>query len=240
MRAGRFAAILVGLGLAAGWAAWAAGESAPPEGPPAIAPAAPDEGEGGAAPPNPFGTAAGTRKDAVPGYVELSTGQKIPGRLYTTRAKRLKIFNVERKVYEYVPVPAVRRMEATVEWERLEKEWRFKEPGSPEKVETGRTYPVRQIRWRLILRNDHEIVGHLLGQPLYVEEGGHVQRLLLSMRQKGTFGQTLQDLMYVRTVALGTEAYEEAKRSAEQEAGSEQGGGGDAQADEPPAAPDKN
>ena len=169
---------------------------------------------------NPFGERAdvGARKDAVPGYIELSSGAKVPGRICTTRAKRLKIYNLKGKVYEYVPVPACKRMEAVVEWERDDKEWRFKEAGTPEKVYTGRSYPVRSLAWRLTLRNDHEIVGHILGQPVFVQEGGKAERYILHQRDKGAMGGNLADLVYIRRIVLGQDAYEEAVAEAKAKA----------------------
>ncbi|HUU91229.1 MAG TPA: hypothetical protein VM238_08475 [Phycisphaerae bacterium] len=150
------------------------------------------------------------RKDAVPGYIELSDGTRRAGRIYTTRAKRLKIYNLKREIYEFVPVPACKRIEGVVEWERLDKEWRFKEAGNPEKVYTGRAYPLRMHAWRLTLRNDHEILGHILGQPVYVLCEGKAERFILHKRDKGPMGAKLEDLVYVRRIVLGPEAYNEA------------------------------
>jgi len=171
-----------------------------------------EQDEEASGPASPFGAGEepGSRKDAVPGYIELSDGTKRPGRICTTRAKRLKIYNLKRKIYEFVPVPACKRIEAVVEWERVDREWRFKEAGSTEKVYSGRAYPVRMLAWRLILRNDHEIVGHILGQPLYAKHGGKAERFILHKRDKGPMGGKLEDLVYVRRVVLGPEAYEEA------------------------------
>jgi len=190
-----------------------------------------DTGQGGPAAKagtNPFGEAEASsgRRDAVPGYVELSTGLKIPGKIYTTRAKRLKVFNVQRQLYEYVPVPAIKRMEAVVEWERLEKEWRFKEAGNPEKIFTGRSYPARQLAWKIVLRNDHEIMGHVLGQPLYVEHNGKAEQFLFSKRTKGAIGQTLDDLSYLKSIVFGPVAYDLAveELKAKAEAAGKQGG----------------
>ena len=167
------------------------------------------EGAGGTGPANPFGGgAAGVeRKDAVPGYIELSNGLKVPGKIYTTRAKSLKIYNLRRERYEYVPVPALKRIEATVEWERMDKEWRFKEAGNPEKIYSGREYPVRKVAYTLTLRNDHQIYGHILGQPLYADHNGTVSRFILHDRDKGPMGQTLADLVYIQRVEFGPEAY---------------------------------
>ena len=172
--------------------------------------------EGAESPVNPFGEPSdgGPRKDAVPARVELSSGATVAGRIYTTRGKRLKIFNLERGMYEYVPVPAVREIETIVEWERMEREWRFKEAGSPEKVYTGREYPARKFAYRLTLLNGHTITGHILGQPLTLarpsrasgsNDGEEVDRFILHDRQKGDFGQTLEDLLYLRRITLHEE-----------------------------------
>ncbi|MFO8012600.1 MAG: hypothetical protein R6X20_04750 [Phycisphaerae bacterium] len=173
----------------------------------------PEAAAGGGEATSPFGggrQAGPRRRDAVPGYVELSSGLKVPGHIYTTRAKRLKTYNLDRQVYEYVPVPALSAIEAVVEWARVDKQWRFKDAGSPEKVYTGKSYPVRMLKWRLTLRNGHEVVGHILGQPLYVEHNGERERLILHKRQKGPLGDTLEDLVYVKRVVFGPEAYNRA------------------------------
>ena len=163
-------------------------------------------------PANPFGSGkqAVRRKDAVPGYIELSDGVKHPGRIYTTRAKRLKIYNLKRKIYEFVPVPACKRIDVIVEWERMDRQWRFKEAGNPEKVYTGRAYPLRMLAWRLTLRNDHQIVGHILGQPLYATRDGKAERFILHKRDKGPMGAKLDDLIYIRRVVFGLDAYNKA------------------------------
>ena len=171
-----------------------------------------EDGTGGAAAASPFATGkqAVHRKDAVPGYIELSDGVKRPGRIYTTRAKRLKIYNLKRKIYEFVPVPACKQIDVILEWERMDRQWRFKEAGNPEKVYTGRAYPVRMLAWRLTLRNDHQIVGHILGQPLYATRDGKAERFLLHKRDKGPLGAKLEDLIYIRRVVFGPDAYKKA------------------------------
>jgi hypothetical protein len=164
-------------------------------------------GEAGEKAVNPFaaGAEGGGRKDAVPGYVELSSGVKVPGRIFTTRAKRVKIFNLQKEVYEYVPVPAIRKIETVIAWERMEKEWRFKEAGSPEKVYTGRSYPARKFAYRLTLLGGHTITGHILGQPLYLAREGKTDRFVLHDRQKGPLDTTLEDLLYLKRVVLHEE-----------------------------------
>jgi hypothetical protein len=218
-------ALLIGAVMGVTWVGWGMAAREPsdpkPAGAPGLAgagditfidddPDQPEAGKGKAA--SPFGDGLGSieHKDAVPGYIELSSGLKVPGRIYTTRAKRLKIYNLQCERYEYVPVAALKQIEGKVEWERMDKEWRFKEAGNPEKVYTGREYPVRMLAWTLTLRNDHEIVGHILGQPLYAEHNGKVERFILHKRDKGEMGRTLSDIPYIRRVVFGPEAYNQA------------------------------
>ena len=175
------------------------------------------------------------RRDAVPGTIELSDGRKIPGTISTTRAKRLKIYNLERSVYEYVPVPALTEIEAVVEWERMEDEWRFKEAGNPEKVYSGKAYPARMLAWKLTLRNGHQITGHILGQPLYVTREGAAERWILHERDKGPIGSALEDLVYIRRVVFGKKAYTQAvKEMKAREAAAP--GASDVQPSGPPAS----
>jgi len=212
---------LMAVRLALGQAA-AEGRAAAPEGAKPAAQGTPDitfveqkddeaPGQGQPAA-NPFGAgpAGVSRQDGVPGYIELSNGLKVPGYIYTTRAKRLKIFNLKREMYEYVPVPALKRIETIIEWERVDPEWRFKEAGNPEKVYTGRKYPVRMHGWRLTLRNDHVIEGHILGQPLYVEHNGKAEAFILHKRDKGPIGTDLKDLIYIKRVEFDAGAYNQA------------------------------
>jgi hypothetical protein len=191
---------------------------------------------------NPFGAPGGgvSRKDAVPGYIQLSTDLKVPGYIYTTRAARLKVYNLDREVWEFVPVPAIKSIDTELEWARMDKEWRFKEAGNPEKVYSGREYPVRKVQYVLTLLNDHKIRGHILGQPLYVARDDKADRFLLNDRSKGAMGETLSSLKYIKHVELGPEAYnlavEELKAKAEAEAKKAAPAG----AGKAPPAPKKN
>jgi len=213
-RLGFLAALAVAVGALGSGAAEAPDDAEPGGGPAADITFVEDEEEGGEAegPASPFGTGKGTgaRKDAVPGYVELSSGLKMPGRIFTTRAKRLKVYNIEKEIYEYVPVPALKRIEAVVVWEREQRQWRFKEAGSTEKVYTGKTYPARMLSYRLTLRNDHRITGDVLGQPLYIAREERTDRFVLHKRRKGAVGESLEDLVYIRAVVFGRKAYEQA------------------------------
>jgi hypothetical protein len=164
---------------------------------------------------NPFGPRPQARTDALPGYLELSDGTVHPGRLYLTRDARLKIFDNAQKRYRPVPLNIVQGIACTVEKEWLEKEWRFKENASDEKVFTGRSYPVREYVHAITLRDGRTLRGPLSG-IVYVQNDGaeEAERFLLHKRDKGPVGSSLKALVYVRAIHLGEKALKEGQRKA--------------------------
>jgi len=172
---------------------------------------------------NPFGSAPSQREDAVPGYVEMSDGTVHPGQIYLTRDKRLKIFDGSLKRQREVPLRAVKQVECKVLKEWMEKEWKFKELASDEKMYTGRTYPVREYLHVITLHDGRTITGPL-SAVVYVQpiadasaplgRAPSAERYLLNKRNKGRIGDDLKSLVYVKWIKLGEEALAEGRRKA--------------------------
>ncbi len=115
---------------------------------------------------NPFGTGAERhqqREDALPGFLELSDGAVHPGLLFLTRDARLKIFDEAQKRQREIPWKAIKQIDGSVSKEWVEKEWRFKENASDEKLFSGRTYPAREYIHKITLRNNQTIRSSLAG-----------------------------------------------------------------------------
>jgi len=163
---------------------------------------------------NPFGPAASEarpeRDDAVPGCLELSDGSVHPGLIYLTRDKRLKIYDDRLQRQREVPLQTVKRIECNVKRGWMEKEWKFKETTSDEKILTGRTYPAREYLHTITLRDGRTITGPLVA-IVYVQPSPQQQaeRFLLNKRNKGEPGKNLKSLVYVKQIKLGKEALEE-------------------------------
>jgi hypothetical protein len=164
---------------------------------------------------NPFGPRPAARADAIPGYLELSSGAIHPGKLYLTRDFRLKIFDEAQKRQREVPLSVVRRIDCKVLKEWMEKEWRFKENANNVKVYTGRTYPAREYTYTITLRDGRTIRGPMSG-IIYVRQEGSTgaDRYLFHKRDKGPVGSDLGSLLYVRSVHLGEKALEEGRKKA--------------------------
>lgn len=175
---------------------------------------------------NPFGPVKTGREDAVPGYVELSSGRIIAGNVYLTRDKRLKVADDKMKRQREIPLQKVQEIECKVKKEWMEKEWRFKELALDEKLYTGKVYPAREYDHVITLLDGRKINGQL-SEIIYVQplagsdpEPGEArpnrepEKFLLHKRDKGGNGETLKSLIYVKRVKLGEEAFEEGKKKA--------------------------
>jgi hypothetical protein len=163
---------------------------------------------------NPFGPKASEdqadRNDAVPGCLELSDGSVHPGLIYLTRDKRLMIYDDRVQRQREVPLQAIKRIDCRVKKEWMEKEWKFKETTSDEKISTGRAYPVREYLHTITLRDGRTITGPLAA-VIYVQPSPQqdAERFLLNKRNKGSVGKTLKSLVYVKRITIGEEALQD-------------------------------
>jgi hypothetical protein len=173
---------------------------------------------------NPFGPAPAQREDAVPGCVELSDGKICAGQIYLTRDARLKINDEKLQRQREVPLAAVKQIECKVKREWMEKEWKFKELTKDEKMYTGRAYPSREYVHTITLGDGRAITGEL-SAIVYVDPPSYAtlkpgeyrpqvktEKFLLNKRNKGEIGQDLKSLVYVKSIKMGKEAFEEGIR----------------------------
>ena len=124
---------------------------------------------------NPFGQAPSQREAAVPGYVELSDGTIHTGQIYLTRDKRLQVYDEKMKRQREVPLRVVKQIECKVAKEWMEKQWKFKDAASSEKMFTGRAYPAREYVHTITLHDGRTITGPLSG-VVYVQPEADRQR----------------------------------------------------------------
>ena len=175
--------------------------------------AAPDSRPAASAAPatNPFGRSGRFRRpDAVPGVAILSDGTVHPGGLYTTRDRNWEVWVESEKRWRHIPPILVLSIRAAVIEEGMDKEWRWKEMGSDEKVFTGRTRPTRRLEWTFHLIDGSYLTGSVKGQPLWVESAQKRHGpFVLHERSAGNYGQSLKDLVYVKQVVISRRAMQQ-------------------------------
>ncbi len=139
----------------------------------------------------------------VPATITLSDGATLIGRCWTTVGKPLRVWDDEKKQYVDLSLEMIASMDAEVLWERDEAEWRFKTSGEDEKVYTGKTYPARETQYKVTLANGANVTGGIVA-PIYVKQPDQPTRqLVLHKRAKGDVGQTLKQLVYVKSIRVG-------------------------------------
>ncbi|HBT76428.1 MAG TPA: hypothetical protein DEB39_05770 [Planctomycetaceae bacterium] len=177
---------------------------------------------------NPFGKATAKpeseRDGVLPGYIEMSDGEIHPGFVYLTRDIRLSMYDKEYERKRQIPLDRIVSLEAVVKKEWMEREWRFKELASNEKLYTGREYPVRMVDYKATFHDGKTLTAPLAAlfflQPL--EEGDDVStgykpdvdpiRFNVYDRQGKADthnGMKLADVLYVKSIHLGEEAFAE-------------------------------
>jgi len=168
---------------------------------------------------SPLGAGAGEffRDDALPGVIELSNGKLLPGGVYTTREKPWIVWAEDTKSWRRVPMLTLLSIAAVVEEERMELEWRWKGMGEPEKVFTGKKYPMRRLHWKFRLIDGSYVEGSTKGQPVWVETHGKPYGpFVLHERMKGELDQTQADLVYVKRVIISRKMMEAVIKDQEQ------------------------
>ena len=138
------------------------------------------------------------------GRVELSNGAVLEGLISTTPGASLRL-QVGDDLKD-VPLKAVRELRFVPEHESMEQKWRFVEAGRNEKKKWGAPYPVRELQTQMILSGGRVFTGHLYTTVLYVAQSNETAKVVIKAKDKGTEGQTFQDLIYPVRLALAGEA----------------------------------
>lgn len=165
---------------------------------------------GGAAsaqgPVDPFGRSARSRepRDAAWGTLILSDGSSFEGWIHLTPNRRLRMFDDTRKEPVHFRLDQLKELRVQVARNRLEKEWRFKESASDEKVHTGVEYARKDFDAVAVLAGGKERALNIaLGQPVFVAPPeGRRRRFVLRPYLRGQADVPLDKLVHIAWVAF--------------------------------------
>ena len=106
------------------------------------------------------------------------------------------------KRVEFMVRPDRPQVQTQLPSERMERQWKWKERNNTEKVYIGEPFPIRNLEIRCFMNSGEEINGTLQTIPLYVQEEGAftAKKFFLKSKQKGKPGQSLPELLYIRSI----------------------------------------
>jgi hypothetical protein len=156
----------------------------------------------GTQPSNPF--LAAMSKEGQNGVVTLSDGRRISGFITTTPEQPLRVWDEDGKQYHDLPLMTIQSIKAKVISEGQEQEWIFARGGSDVKIYTGKSYPTRETQYVVTLTNGQSVTGGIAA-PLYIKTSKGTELFILHKTDKGTVGQSVDDLVYVKSVELNVD-----------------------------------
>ena len=87
----------------------------------------------------------------------------------------------------------------------MEKDQRWLKEGSDQKVYSGKQYPNIQLTYQFTLVNGQVIAGGVVA-PVYLFDGTKDRTLALYKKYKGTLDETLNDLVYIKSITFNAPA----------------------------------
>jgi hypothetical protein len=149
--------------------------------------------------------AANAASPGIDGVLTLSSGQEYMGLVSFTQKDSLKVFDLEKKKFIKIPLSELAAIETKVTKKEMRKNWVFKEEGSPEKIETGGTYPRMDFEHTVTLTTGAKVRCHVVG-TVYIRQGDTRLKFILKKKERGEAGKKLTDIVYVTSIRLNRDA----------------------------------
>jgi hypothetical protein len=151
---------------------------------------------------NPF--LAELSKEGANGVITLSDGRRISGYITTTAEQPLRVWDEPNKQNHDLPLMTILTLKAKVVSEGEEAEWNFEKGGSDVKIYTGKSYPTRETQYEVTLTNGQSVTG-AIAAPLYIKTAKGNELFILHTKDKGKVGQTVDELVYVKSVEFNVD-----------------------------------
>lgn len=145
---------------------------------------------------------AALAQDADRAAVTLSSGERHEGTFSFTEGRQLELYDARKSKRLRIDAAEIARVSVTVEEEKLEQGWMFKEESDHTKIKLPFTYPLRRLATEVTLVSGDVLKGRVIGCVFYLETESDRKRFFLTSDQKGEKGQAIQDLVYVKEVVF--------------------------------------
>ncbi|MDD4441355.1 MAG: hypothetical protein PHX41_05620 [Kiritimatiellae bacterium] len=138
----------------------------------------------------------------VPALAVFSDGTVAEGEARVIGSRPLTVVLLDEKRQRMFTLADLVSVEQLVEQAGMERPWTFKEAGRPEKVYLEGEYPLVNFLTRLTLINGSVVTGHVISAALELKGPAGKRKIFLQRQLKGTKSETLNDLVYLRTLRM--------------------------------------
>jgi hypothetical protein len=138
--------------------------------------------------------------------VVMSDGRTVAGQIAFVNDQLILHNEAQQKKYT-IRLGDMKQFETLIEKEAMEKQWFFKEDGRDEKVYSGEVYPARYFNVRVTFGDGRTLEGHIISTMALLKVGDAApERFILRPQMEGKVSQKLEDLVYVKRIALKGDA----------------------------------
>jgi hypothetical protein len=170
---------------------------------------------------NPFGERAKLPKYARPVRITYSDGKVVEGFTWRRADGTLRLFNRAGRAHQDYFLSDLKRIDVRVETEEFERDWRWKNQGSSEKVFLDIGYLWQQYLTTFTLSNGQKVEGDCNGQFTIQTLDGKKDNWFLYKKQSGRDDekkkrQELKPLVYVKSVEFTDDFLKKAEEKKDQ------------------------
>ncbi len=139
-------------------------------------------------------------EDAREGSVLLSNGERIFGTIRLSGDRTLRVQSEGKLLSLHLDQVKMVRIASTKE--EMAQKWFFPEDGNAEKEFVVVPYPIRHLEAVISLSDGCVVKGHIYTTTLFVAGPEATRRFVLSLRQHGKEGESLESLVYVAEIVF--------------------------------------
>ena len=143
-----------------------------------------------------------------PAVITFSDDSILPCELRLIGARPLTMVPLDDNRQKKLHLKDIISIDHITESATMERPWVFKESGKADKVYLEGQYPLLNFKTRITLVNGNVVTGHIISVALSYKSDAGKRKLFLTRQIKGTKEQTINDIIYPRSIRMTSNVIE--------------------------------
>jgi hypothetical protein len=135
------------------------------------------------------------------GSVELSNGQVVSGKIWTTVRTPFRVWIADLKEYRDLDIRLIKQIAVEPPSAQEIDQWRWQQEGSDIQLHSGKTEPFMQFTYTFTMLDGEKVTG-TVEAPLFVQDAKQTYNMLLYKQIQGKLGEAINQVVYVKEVTL--------------------------------------